>query len=59
VQGAFRDFYGDFTLVGKHLRNAAGKYDESLRKAERFNDRIAEITGIKRDLVEPPEAAGS
>jgi DNA recombination protein RmuC len=59
VQGAFRDFYGDFTLVGKHLKNAAGKYDESLRKAERFNDRIGEITGIKRDLVEPPDAAGS
>jgi DNA recombination protein RmuC len=54
VQGAFRDFYGDFILVGKHLKNAAGKFDESLRKAERFNDRIGEITGIKRDLVEPP-----
>jgi DNA recombination protein RmuC len=54
VQGAFRDFYGDFTLVGKHLKNAAGKYDESLRKAERFNDRLGEITGVKRDLVEPP-----
>ncbi len=59
VQGAFRDFYGDFTLVGKHLKNAAGKFDESLRKAERFNDRISEVTGIKRDLVEPPDAAGS
>ncbi len=58
VQGAFRDFYGDFTLVGKHLKNAAGKYDESLKKAERFNDRIGEITGIKRDLVEPPGATG-
>ncbi len=54
VQGAFADFYGDFTLVGKHLRNAAGKYDESLRKAERFNERIGEITGVKHDLVEPP-----
>jgi DNA recombination protein RmuC len=55
VQGAFRDFYGDFTLVGKHLKNAAGKFDESLKKAERFNDRIGEITGIKRDLAGPPE----
>jgi DNA recombination protein RmuC len=54
VQGAFADFYGDFTLVGRHLRNAAGKYDESLRKAERFHERIGEITGIKHDLVEPP-----
>jgi DNA recombination protein RmuC len=55
VQGAFSDFYGDFTLVGKHLKNAAGKYDESLKKAERFNDRIGEITGVKRDLTETPD----
>jgi DNA recombination protein RmuC len=53
VQGAFRDFYGDFTLVGKHLKNAAGKFDESLRKAERFHDRLGEITGVKHDLAEP------
>ena len=56
VQAAFSEFYGDFTLVGKHLKNAAGKFDESLKKAERFNDRIGEITGVKHDLVEsPPE----
>ena len=54
VQASFNDFYGDFTLVGKHLKFAAGKYDQSLKKAERFNDRIGEITGVKRDLVEPP-----
>jgi DNA recombination protein RmuC len=54
VQGAFGEFYGDFLLVGKHLKNAAGKYDDTLKKAERFNDRIGEITGVKRDLAEPP-----
>ncbi len=54
VQAAFGDFYGDFILVGKHLKNATGKYDESLKRAERFNDRLGEITGVKRDLVEPP-----
>jgi len=54
VQGAFGEFYGDFLLVGKHLKNAAGKYDDTLKKAERFNDRIGEITGVKRDLSEAP-----
>jgi len=54
VQGAFGEFYGDFLLVGKHLKNAAGKYDDTLKKAERFNDRIGEITGVKRDLSEGP-----
>jgi DNA recombination protein RmuC len=56
VQGAFSEFYGDFVLVGKHLKNAAAKYDDSAKKAERFNDRIGDITGVKRDLTEPPEA---
>jgi DNA anti-recombination protein RmuC len=40
--------------VGKHLKNAAGKYDDTLKKAERFNDRIGEITGVKGDLSEAP-----
>jgi DNA recombination protein RmuC len=54
VQAAFGDFFADFSLLGRHLKNASGKYDETVKKAERFNDRIGEITGVKRDLVEPP-----
>jgi DNA recombination protein RmuC len=59
VQTGFGEFYCDFLLVGKHLKNASGKFDESLKKAERFNDRIGEITGVRRDLVEPPGAGGT
>ena len=55
VQGAFGDFYCDFILIGKHLKNASGRFDESLKKAERFNDRIGEITGIRGDLAETPQ----
>ena len=55
VQGAFGEFYCDFLLIGKHLKNASGKFDESLKKAERFNDRIGEITGVRRDLTEAPQ----
>jgi len=54
VQGSFADFYNDFLLLGKHLNNAASKYTDSLKKAERFNDRVGDITGVKRDLAEPP-----
>jgi DNA recombination protein RmuC len=54
VQGSFAEFYADFTLLGKHLKNASSKFDDSLKKAERFNDRVADITGVKRDLAEPP-----
>lgn len=52
VQSGFADFFSDFTLVGKHLKNASSKYDDSAKKAERFNDRIAEITGIRSELIE-------
>lgn len=57
VQTSFGDFYSDFTLIGKHLKNASSKYDESLKKAERFNEKIADVTGIKKDLVESPAKA--
>lgn len=58
VQSAFGEFYGDFTLLGRHLKNASAKFDDTLKKVERFNDRIGEITGVKRDLTAPGEAGG-
>lgn len=52
VQNAFGKFYESFTLVGKHLGNASQKYEESFKKAEKFNDKIAQITGNKVDFLE-------
>lgn len=52
VQNAFGKFYDDFTLVGKHLGNASSKYEESLKKAEKFNEKIGQITGNKFELIE-------
>jgi DNA recombination protein RmuC len=52
VQTSFGKFYEDFTLVGKHLGNASAKYEESVKKAEKFNDKIGQVTGNKLELVE-------
>jgi DNA recombination protein RmuC len=52
VQSSFSDFFSDFSLVGKHIKNAIAKYDDSAKKAERFNDRISEITGVRTELIE-------
>jgi DNA recombination protein RmuC len=52
VQNAFQGFYSDFTLIGKHISNASGSYDKSLKRAEKFNDKIGQISGIKTDLIE-------
>jgi DNA recombination protein RmuC len=50
VQEGFAQFYGDFCLLGKHLGYAAGKYDETAKKAEKFQDRLADFTGVRGEL---------
>ena len=52
VQSGFSAFFGDFSMIGKHLKNASTKYDESMKKAQRFNERVSEITGVKTELTE-------
>ncbi|MBL8993134.1 MAG: hypothetical protein JNM63_07325, partial [Spirochaetia bacterium] len=51
----FSDFYGDFQLLGKHLGNAQGKYDESVKRVTRLHGKIGEITGDKGELDGIPE----
>jgi DNA recombination protein RmuC len=53
VQEGFAQFYGDFCLLGKHLGYAAGKYDETAKKAEKFQDRLADFTGVRGELPVP------
>ena len=50
VQDGFNNFYSDFSLLGKHIGNAAGKYEETARKAEKFHDRLADFTGVHAEL---------
>ena len=52
VQSSFNKFYSDFTLMGKHLGNAITKYDKSRKTAEKFNDKIEQITGNKMELID-------
>jgi len=51
IQDKFGRFFEDYNLVGKHLSNAIGKYQESERKAEKLNDHINSITGQKTELI--------
>ncbi|MCU0236918.1 MAG: DNA recombination protein RmuC [Acidobacteria bacterium] len=55
VQESFAQFYGDFCLLGKHLGYAAGKYDETAKKAEKFQDRLADFTGARGELHVPED----
>ncbi len=56
VQTGFADFYQDFMLIGKHLKNAESKFEETARKADKFNDRIGRITGVKTELIETKDS---
>ncbi len=56
VQDSFAKFYTDFTLLGKHIGNAESKYMDLTRKADKINDQVTKITGVRYDLLEAPEA---
>ncbi|MDR0323088.1 MAG: DNA recombination protein RmuC [Treponema sp.] len=51
IQDRFGKFFADFSLVGKHLGNALGKFNESEKTAERINDQVNRITGQKNELI--------
>jgi DNA recombination protein RmuC len=51
VQEGFAQFYADFCLLGKHLDYASGKYGETAKKAEKFQDRLADFTGVRGELT--------
>ncbi|MBI3606283.1 MAG: DNA recombination protein RmuC [Nitrospirae bacterium] len=43
LKGDFAKFNEDFEVLGKHLNNAKIKYEESVRKLDRFNEKLEEI----------------
>ena len=52
IRDRFSRFYGDFQLVGRHIGNAASKYEECLKNAEKFDDKLSQITSLKGELAE-------
>jgi len=52
VQDRFGKFYADYAVVGKHISNALGKYNDSAKSAEKLNDQMGRLTGQKTELIE-------
>ncbi len=50
VQEAFGKFFRDYLLLGRHLENALGKYEQGRRRAERFFDRVSKVSGLDGEL---------
>jgi DNA recombination protein RmuC len=51
IQDKFGRFFEDYNLVGKHLTNALGKYQDSEKKAEKLNGEVNSLTGRKTELI--------
>jgi DNA recombination protein RmuC len=56
LQGEFARFEKAFRLVGTHLANARGKYDEADKIAGKVGDRLEGITGAEVEVLPAGEA---
>ncbi len=52
VQESFGAYVEDFALLGRHIRNAAAKFDDCQKKADRFEDRVSRITSAALETDE-------
>ncbi len=48
LEGAFSRLDSDFQLVGKHLRNSIGRFEDAQRSLDEFRLRLAALTSFKR-----------
>ncbi|MGZ3661043.1 MAG: DNA recombination protein RmuC [Bdellovibrionota bacterium] len=61
LSGELGRFHSEYGVLGKHLKNAAGSYDEGSRRLEKFEARLEGISGAgeKTALAEPPGVSPS
>ena len=60
IEGDLGKFKDDFTVLGKHLKNASGSYEESNKRLDRFQSRINVLTGDQQiSAALPPAEQGS
>jgi DNA recombination protein RmuC len=52
IQVKFSKFFDDYGIVGKHLANALGKYNDTEKDAEKLRERVNKITEGKTELIE-------
>lgn len=46
IEGDLGKFKEDYTILGKHLKNAAGSYEESNKRLDKFQDKFVRVTEI-------------
>jgi DNA recombination protein RmuC len=51
LQGDFQRFRDDFDVLGKHLGNTRGKYEDAAKRLERFGEKLA---SVEESAAPPP-----
>ena len=57
LSGELGRFQTDFAVLGKHLRNAAGSYDEGAKRLDKFEARLGSLVEPETDTA--PALPGS
>lgn len=57
VEGDLAKFREDYTVLGKHLKNAQGSYEESTRRLDKFQNKVEKITDVGERLQQLPAGA--
>ena len=52
LNASFGDFGGNWEVLGRHLRNAYGQYEEGQKKLDRFGLQLTQIQSEKEEKVE-------
>jgi DNA recombination protein RmuC len=55
LNASFADFLSNWDVLGKHLRNAYGQYDEADKKLDRFGLQLDQIQGESEVVNENPK----
>ncbi|MEE9614844.1 MAG: DNA recombination protein RmuC [Thermodesulfobacteriota bacterium] len=50
----FEKFTGDFEVLGKHISNTRGKYEEAQKKLDRFGEKLGSLGGSDTPEIEEP-----
>jgi DNA recombination protein RmuC len=53
LQRDMERFAGEYEVLGRHLSNARGKYEEGARRLDRFRDKLDQVVDLSDEDAEP------
>jgi DNA recombination protein RmuC len=50
IEGDLGKFREDYSVLGKHLKNAGGSYEEGAKRLDKFHTRLGMLTEVKASI---------